>query len=68
MLVFKDSLCYQFIGVDPFEKIGKDRDRLFDFSDYPKDHPLYSEVNKKVMGKMKDEMNGIILSYKIKIK
>ena len=27
----------------------------FDFSDYPKHHPLDDETNKKVIGKMKDE-------------
>ena len=31
---------------------------LYDTSDFPKDHPLYSEANKKVLGKMKDECNG----------
>ena len=30
----------------------------FDFSNYPSDHPLYSEENKKVVLKMKDEMGG----------
>lgn len=30
----------------------------FDFSDYPKIHPLYDESNKKVIGKFKDELNG----------
>ena len=30
----------------------------YDTSDYPEDHPLYSTVNKKVPGKMKDETNG----------
>ena len=27
----------------------------FDFSEYPKQQPLYDETNKKVIGKMKDE-------------
>ena len=31
----------------------------YDFSDYPKDHPLFSEQNKKVIGKFKDECSGI---------
>ena len=31
----------------------------FDTSDYPIDHPLHSTVNKKVIGKMKDETNGV---------
>jgi hypothetical protein len=35
---------------------------LFDFSDYPSDHPLFSVTNKKVMGKMKDETNGSPIS------
>ena len=30
----------------------------YDFSDYPKDHPLFSEQNKKVIGKFKDECSG----------
>ncbi|GBM76234.1 hypothetical protein AVEN_105416-1 [Araneus ventricosus] len=30
----------------------------FDFSDYPKDHPLYSEANKKRIGYFKGELNG----------
>jgi hypothetical protein len=37
--------------------MAEDADR-FDFSDYPKSHPLHSEVNKKVLGKMKDETKG----------
>lgn len=28
---------------------------LFDTSNYPRDHPLFSEKHKKVVGKMKDE-------------
>lgn len=31
---------------------------VFDLSDYPKDHPLHSDHNKKALGKMKDETNG----------
>ena len=31
---------------------------MYDTSNYPKDHPLYSETNKKVLGKMKDECGG----------
>ena len=31
---------------------------LYDTSDYPKDRPLYSDKNKKVLGKMKDECAG----------
>ena len=31
---------------------------MFDFSRYPKDSAYYCDVNKKVVGKMKDEFNG----------
>ena len=33
----------------------------FDFSDYPKDHFLYSDSNKKKVLKKKDEMNGEVI-------
>ena len=33
---------------------------MTDFSDYPKDHPLCDETNKKVIGKMKDECAGTL--------
>ena len=32
----------------------------FDTSDFPKDHPLHSTVNKKVLGKFKDECVGLL--------
>ena len=31
----------------------------YDTSDYPRDHPLHSTENKKVLGKMKDECAGV---------
>lgn len=31
---------------------------LFEFSDYPQTHFLFSTANKKVLGKFKDELNG----------
>ncbi len=52
-----DSLCYLFHTRDIYQDIAADSD-LFDFSDYPQNHFLYSVVNKKVIGKMKDETNG----------
>ena len=33
----------------------------FDTSDYPLSHFLYSNKNKKIVGKFKDEMNGKII-------
>ena len=34
---------------------------LFNFSDYPKDHPLHSDENKKVIGIPKDEYKGKVV-------
>ena len=35
---------------------------LYDFSDYPKDHPNYSLTSKKVYGIFKDDLNGKIIT------
>ena len=34
---------------------------MYDFSDYPPNHFLKSDVNKKKIGLFKDELNGKIL-------
>jgi len=52
-----DSLLLE-IEMDGVYKDIKTKKNLYDTSDYPKEHPLYSNVNKKVLGKMKDECNG----------
>ena len=38
---------------------------LYDTSDFPKDHPLHSQKNKKVIGKMKHECAGALISETI---
>ena len=53
-----DSLCYD-LRTDDLYKDMKDNQDLFDTSNYPKDHFLYSNQNKKVIGKMKDETSSI---------
>ena len=40
----------------------KQNEDYFDFSNYPKDHVLYSTKNKKVVGKYKDELGGNIMT------
>ena len=52
-----DSLCSE-IESDDISKDMKLNSDLYDFSEYPKTHPLYSEKNKKVIGKFKDETNS----------
>ena len=53
-----DSLCYAINTNDIYEDMKKHID-LFDTSDYPAEHFLQSDSNKKVLGKMKDETNGV---------
>ena len=63
-LVFTDtdSLVYEFKGVDDvYERVYVDRG-LFDFSNYSKKSRLYDDTNKKVIGKMKDEIGGKVIS------
>ena len=56
-----DSLVYEIKGKDDvYEKIYSDKD-LFDFSDYLKN-------NKKVIGKMKDELSGEAISEFVGLK
>ena len=50
-----DSLLLEIKTEDVYKDMENLRDELYDTSDYPKDHPLHSQLNKKVIGKMKDE-------------
>jgi len=52
-----DSLLLE-IETDDVYKDIKTNKNLYDTSDYPKEHPLHSNTNKKVLGKMKDECPG----------
>lgn len=52
-----DSLCYYIRTEDVYEDMKTNAD-VYDFSDYPKHHSNYSETNKKIIGKFKDEANS----------
>jgi hypothetical protein len=52
-----DSLCYTIETVDIYRDMEQDID-LFDTSDYDQNHFLFSNTNKKVLGKFKDETAG----------
>ena len=52
-----DSLLYAIKTEDIYEDMLSHADR-YDTSDYPPEHPLHSNTNKKVLGKMKDETAG----------
>ena len=52
-----DSLVYEIKNSNVYDQCFKDK-HLFDFSGYPKDSVYYDSSNKKVLGKMKNELNG----------
>ena len=56
-----DSLLLEIETEDVYKDI-KANEKHYDTSDYPKEHPLHSTVNKKVLGKMKDECAGTPIS------
>ena len=55
-----DSLMYEIKTQDFYKDISKDVEKMFDTSNYPKEHPsgIKTGVNKKVIGMMKDECGG----------
>jgi hypothetical protein len=62
-----DSLMYHIETDDLYEDMKKNID-LYDTSDYPKNHKLYSEKNKKVIGKFKDELKAQIIEEMVLIR
>ena len=52
-----DSLLLEIETDDVYKDMETNKNE-YDTSDYPKDHPLFSNENKKVLGKMKDECAG----------
>ena len=53
-----DSLTYEIKTNDAYQDFWNDRDK-FDNSDYPENSPFYYKINKKVIGKFKDEAAGM---------
>ena len=52
-----DSLLVDIKTNDVYKDMTETKNE-YDFSDYPQDHPLHNEENKKVIGKFKDECAG----------
>ena len=62
-----DSLCYHIQTDDIYEDFDQYRD-MFDNSDYNKSSKYYFDYNKKVIGKMKDETAGHIITSFVGLK
>ena len=62
-----DSFIIQ-VETDDIYKDMLENKNLYDFSEYPKDHPNYDITNKKVLGKFKDEMKSLIITEFIGLK
>ena len=56
------------VETDDIYKDMWDDKNLYDFSEYPKDHPNYDITNKKVLMKFKDEMKSLIITEFIGLK
>ena len=57
-----DSLVYEIRSNDSvYDKVFRDKE-LFDFSGCDRESVYYDCANKKVIGKMKDEMSGKIIA------
>ena len=62
-----DSLTYAIKSENVYEEFFKWKD-LFGFSNYSKDSKLFDETNKNVIGKMKDEFGGVIITEFVGLK
>ena len=62
-----DSLTYEIEAEDVYKDFWNDKD-MFDNSDYPESSPYYCNVNKKFIGKFKDEACGIPITEFIGLK
>jgi len=52
---------------DVYRDMEEDLD-LYDTNNYPKEHPLYSSKNKKVLSKMKDQCAGRVIDEVVAIR
>ena len=62
-----DSLTYEIEVEDVYKDFWNDKD-MFDNSDYPESSPYYCNVNKKIIGKFKDEACGIPITEFISLR
>ena len=63
-----DSFIYEIKTKDLYSDFKNFFSNVMDLSDYPKNHYLQNDLNKKVLGAMKDEMNSKVISEFIGLK
>ena len=51
-------MTYEIETEDAYKDVWSDKDK-FDNSEYPENSPYFDKLNKKVIGKFKDEVSGI---------
>ena len=62
MFTDTDSLFYEIKTDDVYEDLLKDKElHVFDNSNYPENSAFFSNENKMVIGKMKDEAAGMVI-------
>ena len=68
-MLFTDtvSLTYEIKSENVYDEFFK-WENLFDFSNFSKDSKFFNETNKKVIGKIKDEFDGIIVKEFVGLK
>ena len=62
-----DSLVYEIKRADVYKDSYQDKD-LFDVSEYSSNSKLFNPVNKKIIGKMKDEFKRKVISEFVGLK
>ena len=67
MFTDTDSLTYEIEAEDVYKEFWNDKD-MFDSSDYLESSPYHCNVNKKIIGKFKDEACGILITEFIGLK
>ena len=62
-----DSLTYEMKSENVYEEFFKWKD-LYDFSNYSKDQKFFNEINKNVIGRMKDEFGRVNVVESVELK
>ena len=62
-----DSLMYEIKTKDVYKDFSSDKE-ILDFSNYSTKSKFYDNSNKLVVGKMKDEIAGVVIEYLFELK